>query len=139
MIAKLLNIIEHGLGRTVKLNWKNTINYNPKFGPNPGGTEAKEASIIPAYGEYGGPQTSGPDDPVKATLSGSTLFSRRHDLAIGEAMKDGKLLPAELVISHAALINGIVGLEETQDGLLVVEATAGTSLQVTRRRQSTQA
>jgi hypothetical protein len=122
VIAKLLNIIEHGLGRTVKLNWKNTINYNPKFGPNPG-DGGKGGINIPAYGEYGGPQTSGPDDPVDAL---DTLF-KAHDLAIGEAMKDGKLLPAELVIPHAALINGIVGLEETQDGLLVVEETAGTS------------
>ncbi len=58
-----------------------------------------------------------------------------HDIAIEEAMKHG-LKPAELVIPHAALINGIVGsekgnipgLKETDDGLLVVDDITETPL-----------
>jgi hypothetical protein len=106
----------------VKIDWKQAITFNPKFGSSLG-DEGKGGIKIPTYGNYGGPKISGPGDPVDAL---DTLF-KAHDLAIGEAMKDGKLLPAELVIPHAALINGIVGLEETQDGLLVVEKIAGTS------------
>ena len=103
------------------MDWNHTIAFNPHFGPNPG-DGGKGGIKIPGYGQYGGPQISGPGDPVDAL---DTLF-KTHDKAIEDAMKDGQLLPAELVIPHATLINGIVGLEETQDGLLVVEKIART-------------
>jgi hypothetical protein len=122
----------------VTIDWSKTITLNPKFGSDPdgGGKGGKGGILIPAYGKYGGPQISGLGDPVDATPVDEldTLFML-HDVAIEEAMKYG-LKPAELVIPHAALINGIVGsekgnipgLKETDDGLLVVDDIIETPL-----------
>ena len=48
---------------------------------------------------------------MRSRLMSLTLFSWLHDVAIEEAMKHG-LKPAELVIPHAKLINGIIGSED---------------------------
>jgi hypothetical protein len=105
---------------TVKIDWKHTIPFNPTFGPNLGDV-GKGGIKIPAYGKYGGPQISGPGEPVDKL---DALF-QTHDIAIG---KIGKATGEQLVAPHADLINGIVGSEdgkfpglpETKDGLLVV-------------------
>jgi hypothetical protein len=105
---------------TAKIDWKHTITFNPKFGPNLG--DAGKGGIkIPAYGNYGGPQISGPDKPVDEL---DALF-QKHDVAIGVI---GTAKGEQLAKPHADLINGIVGSEhgeipglpETKDGLLVV-------------------
>jgi hypothetical protein len=104
----------------VKIDWKDTIPFNPTFGPSLG-DGGKGGIRIPAYGTYGGPQISGPGDPVDAL---DALF-QKHDIAIGNI---GNATGEQLVKPHADLINGIVGSEdgkfpglpETKDGLLVV-------------------
>jgi hypothetical protein len=122
----------------VTIDWSKTITFNPKFGSDPdgGGKGGKGGILIPAYGEYGGPQISGLGDPVDAEPVDEldTLFMQ-HDIAIEKAMTYD-LKSAELVIPHAELINGIVGsekgnipgLKEAEDGLLVVENTTETPL-----------
>jgi len=110
---------------TAKIDWKHTITFNPKFGPNLG-DGGKGGIKIPAYGNYGGPQISGPGKPVDKL---DALF-QKHDHDIGVAAKGG-LKTAELIGPHAKLINGIIGSEdgkvaglpETKDGLLVVGNT----------------
>jgi hypothetical protein len=122
----------------VTIDWSKTITLNPKFGSDPdgGGKGGKGGILIPAYGEYGGPQISGLGGPVDAEPVDAldTLFML-HDIAIEKAMKYG-LKPAELVLPHATLINGIVGsekgnipdLKEADDGLLVVDNITETPL-----------
>jgi hypothetical protein len=111
------------LEAALSIDWSNTIPYNPEFGPGLVGWP-KGGIQIPAYGKYGGPQISGngfKDDPVDKL---DALF-KAHDQAIDTAMEDG-LVPSELVQPHGALINGITGLKESDDGLLVVvKETAG--------------
>lgn len=128
MIVKLFDIIEHGLEKTVTIDWKHTITFNPTFGPNLEGG-GKGGIKIPAYGKYGGPQISGPGKPVDKL---DALF-KKHDDDIGDI---GTVTGEELVEAHAKLINGIIGsedgkipgLKETQDGLLVVENVNKTPL-----------
>jgi len=110
------------------INWDNTITINPISGPNLGGG-SRGGIQVPAYGEYGGPQISGngfKNDPVDDL---DALF-KAHDLAILEAAEGG-LAPSELVQPHADLINGVTNLNETRDGLLVLEEGAGGDAEAT--------
>ena len=120
------------------IDWSKTITLNPKFGSDldGGGKGGKGGILIPAYGEYGGPQISGLSDPVDAEpVDELDALFKLHDVAIEKAMTYG-LKSAELVVPHAELIKGIVGsekgdipgLKETDDGLLVVDNITDTPL-----------
>jgi len=71
VIVKLFDIIEHGLGKTVTIDWKHTIAFNPTFGPDLG--EGGKGGIkIPAYGNMGDRKSQAP----AIRLMRSTLFSK---------------------------------------------------------------
>jgi len=106
----------------VKIGWENAITFNPILGPDLEG-DSEGGIQIPTYGNYGGPRISGhgfKDDPVDDL---DALF-KTHDQEIVHAAQGG-LESSELIQPHANLINGIMDLMESDDGLLVVEETAG--------------
>ena len=87
----------------------NPLFFNPKFGIDLQG-KAPKGIPLPTYGNYGGPNISGPLPPVDAL---DTLF-RSHDEAILKAIiSDSVLTPDELVQPHAILINDIHHLLES--------------------------
>lgn len=106
------------------INWNdpNPLFINPEFGIDLQG-KAPKGIPLPTYGNYGGPNISGPGKPVDAL---DALF-QAHDKTIQNAMSDSKtpsvLTPDELVAAHAKLFYGINNLPKSH-GLILDDAGA---------------
>jgi hypothetical protein len=108
------------------INWDdpNPLYMNPQYGVDLEGNAPSGSGIpLPTYGNHGGPNKSGPGEPVDKL---DALFMK-HDQAILDGLTDrktpGVLTPDEMVDAHANLFNAIDGLPQS-GGLVLGDAGA---------------
>jgi hypothetical protein len=92
----------------IKINWRDAdpLFINPKFGLDLEGNPSKGIPI-PTYGNYGGPNISGPELPVDEL---DALFQVHDDAMERALVSENVLTPEELVQPHATLINDVGSL-----------------------------
>jgi hypothetical protein len=113
--------------KSEKIDWGNTITYNPKFGFDLFGDLSQKGLKVPAYGSFGGPQNTKEipqGQEPKGVDALDTLFGR-HDVALSGLLKDKVITQEEVpafISAHVELITAITHLDrDPKTGLLEVD------------------